>query len=119
MIDKDTKRFWKQFGQGTTNKISEACCYSNQTAVALAKLYSEQAFAVVCDGQGNPSTEHYFAWEENCPPRSQQMIDSNLVWVAFENTWYAADRQTLALSTLIAHRGGTPHVQEDEAPRIA
>ena len=120
VLDRETRQYWKGYGQGLTPDISKACAFSNVVAVALAKLFAEKCFAVTCDEHGKSATEIHHAWKpRNSPPRSQHMIDNNLVWVVFEDSYFAVDRQSLALGTILALRGSTPHADSDEAPRSA
>lgn len=115
IVDKETKKFWKAYGQGLTNEISQAHSYSEAAAHSLLRLFHDEVYLIVENAHGQLIEHHWKPDPKNSPLRTKTMRDKELVWVAYDGLWMATDRQALILGTLLALNTATPHRPAPEA----
>lgn len=109
IIDKETKLFWKAYGQGLTKDAVEAHSYSDNAAHCLLRLFPDEVYIVTIDPNTDQWIEHQWAADpKGTPLRTKTMRDKELVWVIHDGLWMATDRQTLILGTLLAYNAQTP-----------
>ena len=109
IIDKETKKFWKAYGQGLTSDAVEAHEFSDNAAHCLLRLFADEVTIVIVDPATSAWTEHTWSVDtKSMPMRTRTMQDKELVWVAYEGLWMATDRQALILGTLLAYNTVTP-----------
>lgn len=106
LVDKETKKFWKKFGEGLTSDIAQAADLPISAAHALMRIFWKEVYiSDLAEG-----TEHH--WEPDTTDRSplltQAMKDKNLVWVGYNGYWMATDRQALVFGTLLAYNAPSP-----------
>jgi hypothetical protein len=109
IIDKETKLFWKSYGNGLTKDMTEAHEFSDNAAHCLLRLFHDEAYIIVFDPAAGVWKEHQWAPDrKSAPLRTKFMCDNQLVWVVYEGMWMATDRQNLILGTLLVYNTPTP-----------
>lgn len=110
IIDKESKLFWKAYGQGLTKDAVEAHEYSDNAAHCLLRLFPDEVYIVTVDQKSGQWLEHQWSTDpKGTPLRTKTMRDKELVWVIHDGLWMATDRQTLILGTLLAYNSPTPN----------
>jgi hypothetical protein len=121
IIDKETKMFWKAYGQGLTSEIALAHEFADSAAHALLRLFCDEVTIITRDDDKTRDgkdvwIEHHWKTEvKSMPMRTKLMRDKELVWVAYDGLWMATDRQSLILGTLLAYNTPTPFKPEPMA----
>lgn len=120
--DKDSKHYWKEFGEGLTEKLEEAQPYSMGQAGSLLRIFWETTDLLV-NNEPDPGlppvwiVESYQPDPRATPFRTQQMKDKNLIWVRLDDVWLATDVQSLTMASLLVLNATTPHTREHEPKR--
>jgi hypothetical protein len=103
IVDKETRLFWKDHGEGLTDKEGLAGVYSDAAAHSLLRLFCDEVFLMVLDPESTTWKEIFWQTDtRSMPLRTKLMRDKELVWVAYDGLWMATDRQALVLGTLLA-----------------
>lgn len=104
IIDRQSGEYWLYFGQGTTKDRDKAYRYADTIAVTLHHLFWESTYVEHLNPAG-PSASTFTSYTPKSkvtPMVTTSMKDNNLIWIACEGVWVAAERQHLALSSLAA-----------------
>lgn len=108
IVDKETKKFWKSYGQGLTNEITGAFDFPENAAHCLLRLFPDEVTLLV--ERNGQMVEHVYTEDSKSSPlRTKIMRDKNLVWVAYQGLWMATDKQALILGTLAASNTSSPY----------
>lgn len=114
VIDKETKKFWKEYGKGLTSEIATAHEFPDSAAHCLLRLFCDEVTIIVRDHEKTRDgkdvwVEHHWKTEaKSMPLVTKTMREKELVWVAYDGLWMATDRQALILGTLLAYNTVTP-----------
>lgn len=116
--DKESKFYWKEYGEGLTENIAEAQPYSLGQASSLLRIFWETTDMLVNEeSPASPPVWVVYSHQpdpRSSPFRTQQMKDKNLIWVQLHDVWLAADVQSLTMASLLVLNATTPHTREHE-----